>query len=355
MPLPRPPRGNPDPVDGGESVTPQRSPSTTFDTPSDHETFTVNGFDWQAEDFGAPDILDIFKQLPAEDIQAATTTRAVALLNFLRLRCASTIPKPGPRGGKARDILRHLHGHPDEIVPDIDPPDDPPATAATVDVRNRRVLFPAAEEESALPMIGPTATVAGARPASALRAALETAVPIFPSHGPGFSAKPGPVSADNAPPRGDPSRTLRASSAVASPDLVRLGPSFAQQVQRQAQGSVSLFVGARQWQSIRNRREAETWAFVLDELVKMYGWGIAATLAFEAAARRLAALTEVDQGEEWSTMADVELIPAGTVLLPDAIRKAMVSRAKVENSRSKGKLQPRGGGGHPSTDPPARD
>lgn len=353
MPLPRPPRGDPDPVDDGESVTLQRSPSATSDTPSDHETFTVNGFDWQAEDLGAPDILDAFKQLPADDIQAATTTRAVALLTFLRLRCASTIPKPGPRGGKARDILRHLHGHPDEIVPDVDPPDDPPAVAATVDVRNRRnVLFPAAEET--LPMVGPPATAA--RPASALRTALETAVPVFPSHGPGLSARPGPVTADNGPPRDDQaSRILRANSAVASsPEFVRLGPSFALQVQRQAQGSVSLFVGARQWQSIRNRREAETWAFALDELVKMYGWGIAATLAFEAAARRLAALSEVDQGEEWSTMADVELIPAGTVLLPDAIRKAMVSRAKVENSRSKGKLQPRGGSSQPSTDPPAR-
>lgn len=141
--------------------------------------------------------------------------------------------------------------------------------------------------------------------------------------------------------------------SVASPDLVRLGAtSFALQIQRQAHGSVSLFVGARQpWQAVRNRREAETWAFVLDELIKLYGWGIAQTMAFEAAARRLAALTEVDQGEEWSTMADVELIRAGTVLIPDSIRKAMMNRAKVESGRSKGK-HPRGG--KPGSDPAPR-
>lgn len=49
-------------------------------------------------------------------------------------------------------------------------------------------------------------------------------------------------------------------------------------------------------------------------------------------------------------MADVELIPAGTVMLPDFIRKAMMTRARVESGRNKRKdKQPRGG--PPSADP----
>ena len=326
MPMPRPPRGS-DLEQGDDTSTGQSPAGSRVDNSSVAvDEFTVADFEFQTEDFGAPDIADAFSQLPIEDVQAASTTRAVALLDFLRRRCATTVPKPGSRGGKARDILRRLRDNPEELIPDIDPPDDLLPAPTSEDVRTRRVLFPTVEERLPAP---PPPAAAATRGTSALRTALETGLPTFSGpEPPSCSAAPAPVPGNTA--------------SVASPDLVRLGASFALQVQRQAQGSVSLFVGARQWQSVRNRREAETWAFVLDELIKLYGWGISGTMAFEAAARRLAALSEVDQGEEWSTMADVELIPAGTVLLPDAIRKAMMNRAKVESTRGK-KDKQRGG------------
>lgn len=313
-------------VDESQQQQPQQQQQPPLvNTPE--SAYTVEGFEGQTQDFGATDIAEAFASLSVASVSSCTTSRATALLNYLRAHCATSTPRPGAKGGKAVDILKLLHGEAaTRLIPDVeleipDPPQSTPTTVPTgpgapsvADILNGRTVWPTT--------------------ASPLQAAGQTPLGSTP---PPVTSRP-PV-----PQPAPPSPGAVPHSGAASSDLVRLGVTFAQQIQRQAHASVSLFVGGRQWASVRNRREAETWAYVLDELVKLFGWGIADTMPFEAATRRLAALTEVDSGEDWATMADVELIPAGTMLLPDAIRKAMMNRAKVETSRARGSKGGRGG------------
>lgn len=341
------------PEDPNTSDTPSspRSGAALSDEYSEDEEYTAESFALETSDFGAADIAAAFYTIPLGEISRLPTSRATQLLRHLRERCSSSVPRPGAQG-KAVAILKRLRSEKGSLVPDVEdavedagPTATAPRAATPVvpgptadDIRSRRVTFPSRDPAPVRAPVPP------------LQALGETRL--------GAPAAPRPVPA-SFPFADAPTSAHRPMASTApsdapitiSSDLTRVGPGFAAQLQRQAHGSCSLFVGSRQWLSVRNRREAETWAFVMDEWAKMQGWEtIAVTLAFEAACRRLVALIEVDAGEEWSTMADVELIPAGTILLPDSIRKAMVNRSKVEASRKK---SGRGGGKEPDKGPKA--